>query len=83
MEYYLDTHAAWTRAPVATKSLLSLWPHVSADTAHYDINMKQTSRNNAYIIAMSRLDERGCRSEKIRTCVYGIAAVYTRVPATE
>lgn len=33
--YYLDTHAAWTRAPVATKSRLSLWPHVSADTGHW------------------------------------------------
>lgn len=34
MRNHLETHAAWTRAPVATKSRLSLWPHVSADTGH-------------------------------------------------
>lgn len=34
MRDHLETQAAWTRAPVATKSRLSLCPQVNADTGH-------------------------------------------------
>lgn len=30
----IDTHAMWTTQPVATNSLLSLWPHVNAVTGN-------------------------------------------------